>query len=87
MVTPEAVLDAQLRTAHNVLRMLFTDFVDVSDPWVREELEIVLGGDALDIFDDLKHESLTDAQRTLLASSIEELVTIRSLLPVETGSA
>ena len=83
MVSPEAAADARLDTAHKVLHLA----VSLLPPVERALFDAVLRRDLLDALDDVGNKALTQHSRALLAHSIEELVTIRSTLPVETGSA
>lgn len=84
MVTPEAVLEIQVETLRRVIRQVFRHLLG---PAGQEELRAMLRSDLLHAFENINHESLTELERTLLAHAIEELVTIRSTLPVGTGSA
>lgn len=80
MTHAEAALEAQLETARDVLREVFSE---VLEPTQREKLRAVLRRNALGAYDHVVQEPLTDFERMLVTRSIEELVTIRGMLPVE----
>ena len=57
------------------------------DSMQREELDVVLSSDVRDVFNQLRYQPLSDLERSLIASSIEELVRIRHMLSVGTDTS
>lgn len=73
-----AVQAIQIATLRRVLGVAF----ELLDPKQREELDLVLRSDVLDIFGQLGYQPLTHMKRALAAFSIEELVLVRNMLTV-----